>query len=200
MSSPTWSEEMLRTVTRSGWYGVLIYLIFALVYVSAVWHVLRHRPQRVLEHAVIGMYIVAVSVWHTLFNILRLLATSEAACFQTSLLWWGAYLQWKLTLVLLLSLVPVVLFALVLRPRGIRLRNPGCMPGAVTAVLSTMLLHTFFLAVFFGASYSGANQQRVLDEMTLRKKVKDLQEKIEMQNTTSEGIRRPADGSPKPSM
>lgn len=183
---------MLCAITRSGLYGLLLHLIFAYVYLSAMWNTLRHRPQRVLERAVTGLYIVAVSVWLSVYNMLHALASSQGASWQSSFLWWGAYLQWRLSLMLLLLWPPVVLLALALRPRGVPIKNPGCMPGAISALLGTMLFHLYFLAVFFGASYRASNEDRIMNEMNLRSRIKALQKEIQTQNQASQAIVAPA--------
>lgn len=187
----TWWDEILRAATLSGWTGLVILFVFMGVYLSAIWSALRHRPERAVQRAVIGIFIVAGFNLYSLFHLLQLLSHRGCGPSQAALLWWCSYLQWKISLLLVgLILVPVLL-AVLLRPVDYRLKNPGCIPGAIMALLGTLIVHLYCLCVLFGSNYAGALQSQFMVETRLRQRVKQLEQQIETQNKVPVDTVRP---------
>lgn len=156
-------DEVISAATRSGWFGSLCLVLFAAVYLSSLWFVIRRQPQHVFENVVRSLFLVAAfhlqGVWFTFHN----LQYAAASCFQSSLLWWGSYLRLQLALFLVLSLAPVVLLAVLVRPRAVPLRNPGCIPGALMSLLGAVVLDLLVLTSVFGSLY-----YRVTDDIQSR--------------------------------
>ena len=145
-------EEMLRASTRSGWMGLLFVLLFAVFYLQGIWHVVRRRTDRVFQDAVIGVFLIALFYLQGIYYGYWSLQTAQAACAQSALLWWNSYLRLKLSLILICSLGPLLLIGFAVRRNDKAIKSPGCVPGAITALLGALVLDLFILSgVFYNA-------------------------------------------------
>lgn len=151
---------MLRAGTMSGIWGVLFLLIFGLAVLWAGWNIFRRRPQYVFEAAIVALYMGAAFYLNGVWLIFRNLQYTCAACFCSAMLWWNSYLRLEFAL-LLLSVIGIVVYAAVLtRPRQVRLKTPGCLPGAIMALLGVIMFDLFMLATLFGNLYYRDGQER----------------------------------------
>lgn len=151
---------MLRAATMAGVSGVLLLLVCGLAVLWAGWNIFKRRPQNVLEAAVVAVYMVSAFYLDGVWLIIRNLRYTSAACFCSALLWWNSYERLDLLLVLVSIIGAVVVTAVVTRPRHVRLKNPGCFPGAIMALLGAIIVDLFLLATVFGNLYYREGQER----------------------------------------
>ena len=148
----TFWHEMLYSSTRSGWCGLLILLMFAVMYLSTLWQVVRRRPERVLQNVVINVFTLAAFNLHGVYYEFYMLQHAASGASQASLLWWSSYLRLKLSLPLACSLPLVALLGILARPKGAILCNPGCFPGALISLAGAIALDLFVLTSVFGSA------------------------------------------------
>lgn len=155
-------EEMFRAATRSGWMGLLVVLLFAGVYFRGIWHTIRRQTDRVLQDAVIATFLVAIFYLHGIhFRLWWLLGYPDWVVIGQ--VWWNTYLRLKLSLIMVCSLGPLLLVGWTVRRSGSPIRSPGCVPGAITALVGAVILDLFILSTLFllALRYEGNESDRL---------------------------------------
>ena len=146
-------DELIRAATRAGLFGCLILYSFCGVYLLALFHLWRRRFDKALQDAVIELYIVAGFNLQGIAFMLVSLQSTGAMSWQSAMLWVNTYLRLQLSLVLICSLAPIVLLAVLASRKTNPVRNPGCVPGAIISLLTTVILDLFISATVFGKLY-----------------------------------------------
>lgn len=175
-----------------GRMGLLIVSAFVGIYILAIRNMVRHQPDRVFQHIVTNIYLIALlHLWGVYFMCSLILNPEKYSecCGSISNFWLNSEKNIELSFFLIVALIPLALITFLTKPQGMRVMKPAGISGAIMSLLGAFIVNLYILSTIYTRAYHNLARSFSEQESRHRNIVKELKQKIEAQNQRIEHTR-----------